>query len=62
MPDETDHGGDDKDDEEVDQDDELIFAIADYLIQLFKRKNWFANGTFKTAPSIFYQLFTVPYL
>ena len=37
----------------------LIFATADNLVQLFKCNVWFVDGTFKTAPSLFFQLFPI---
>lgn len=37
----------------------LIFATESNLRMLFKSDVWFADGTFKSAPSIFYQLFTI---
>lgn len=37
----------------------IIFATENNLRQLFRCKLWFADGTFKTVPAIFYQMFTV---
>lgn len=37
----------------------IIFATQDNLRTLFKSKIWFADGTFSTVPTIFFQLFTV---
>lgn len=37
----------------------LIFATENNLRKLFKSSVWFSDGTFKSAPGIFYQLFTI---
>jgi len=37
----------------------LVFATKEYLRILFKSRIWFVDGTFKTAPDIFLQLFTI---
>lgn len=37
----------------------IIFATKDNLRQLMKSKIWFVDGTFKSAPSVFLQIFTV---
>ena len=36
-----------------------IFGTSKNLVQLFRCKVWYVDGTFKSAPSIFYQLFSV---
>lgn len=48
-----------------DEEDELtcgriiIFATEMNLKNLIKSRRWYVDGTFKTAPAIFYQLFTI---
>lgn len=37
----------------------LIFVTDEGIQDLKTYKNWSADGTFKTAPSIFYQIFSV---
>lgn len=37
----------------------IIFATENNLRQLFRCKMWFADGTFKPVPVIFYQMFTL---
>lgn len=37
----------------------IIYATEKNLRKLFQCHIWFADGTFKCAPSIFYQLFTI---
>lgn len=37
----------------------IIFATDENLRRLFRCKLWSADGTFKSSPSIFYQLFTI---
>lgn len=37
----------------------LIFASADGLADLGRYQNWSVDGTFKIAPNIFYQFFTI---
>ena len=37
----------------------LIFASTENLVQLFKCEIWFVDGTFKTSPSLLYQLYSV---
>ncbi|XP_053946208.1 uncharacterized protein LOC128855375 [Anastrepha ludens] len=37
----------------------LVFATPENLRQLFRSILWFADGTFKTAPSIFFQVFAI---
>ena len=29
------------------------------MVQLFKCSTWFLNGTFKTAPALFFQIFSI---
>lgn len=37
----------------------LIFATKENLRMLFRSNTWFIDGKFKTAPTIFYQLFEI---
>lgn len=37
----------------------LIFATPENLRQLFGCETWFVDGTFKTSPTLFYQLFSI---
>ena len=37
----------------------LIFATKENIRQLFRCNTWFVDGTFKCAPSIFFQLFAI---
>ena len=37
----------------------IMFGTKNNLNILMKSPNWFADGTFKVAPTIFYQLFTI---
>lgn len=37
----------------------LIFATRENLKELFKSSVWFLDGTFKTAPALFFQLFSI---
>lgn len=55
---------DSDDDSDEDEDDVrlgriLIFATNENLMHLFRCETWFADGTFKTSPSLFYQLFSI---
>lgn len=53
----------DLDDEETNENEHigrvLIFATKQNLCVLAKSKVWYVDGTFKTSPTIFYQLFAV---
>ncbi|XP_051164850.1 uncharacterized protein LOC127283797 [Leptopilina boulardi] len=48
---------DDKDDEDCGR--IIIFSSSENLTQLFMCDVWFVDGTFKTAPSLFFQLFSI---
>jgi len=37
----------------------IIFATNQFLNQLAQSDHWFADGTFKVVPKLFYQLFTI---
>lgn len=37
----------------------IVFSTRENLRQLMKARFWFVDGTFKTAPDIFFQLFTI---
>lgn len=47
------------DDEDYDGGRILIFSTEENLVKLFRSSIWFADGTFKTAPTIFVQLFSI---
>lgn len=37
----------------------LVFSSGELLIHLAINKTWYADGTFKLAPSLFAQLYTI---
>lgn len=37
----------------------LVFSTEENLNFLFRSKHWFADGTFKTSPNLFFQVFTI---
>lgn len=45
---------DEEDDERI-----IVFTTTENIKELFRSEVWFADGTFKTAPSIFFQLFSI---
>ena len=51
------------DDDEEEEEDKcgriLIFATADNIGKLLDCDMWFVDGTFKTSPTIFFQLFSI---
>lgn len=49
----------DEEDEDEDCGRILIFSSSENLVQLFRCNVWFVDGTFKTAPSVFFQLFSI---
>ena len=49
----------DDDDEKEERPRVLVFAARRNLRLLAKSDTWFVDGTFKTAPSLFVQVFTV---
>lgn len=55
---------DSRDDEDQDQDDEprdrvLVFSTRRNIDLLCRSRTWFLDGTFKTSPSLFTQIFTI---
>jgi len=46
-------------DSEASQDRILIFSTENNLKLMDQSTNWLVDGTFKTVPSLFYQLFTI---
>ena len=40
----------------------LIFATQENLTSSVQYRDWFADGTFKIAPHLFYQIYTTPCL
>ena len=47
------------DSEPDDPDRFLIFATQENLNNLVQHRAWFADGTFKIAPHLFYQIYTI---
>ncbi len=44
----------------LDDDERILVFSTDECIQLLRdSNNWFADGTFKTTPLLFYQLYTI---
>lgn len=37
----------------------LVFSTAENLRKLGESELWFADGTFKVSPSLFYQVYTI---
>ena len=56
---------DDDEEEEKEEEEEeecgriLVFSTLENITRLFECTMWFVDGTFKTAPTIFFQLFSI---